>query len=153
MAKQQESTQVIKAGDKVTVDYTGRIEGVVFDTSTGREPLSFTVGAHEVISGFDEAVIGMSVGAKKTISIPPEKGYGPHVGKMVVVVPRQVLKISGELKEGVRLEMTLPDGTNRLLSIVKIDGDAVTIDLNHPLAGKTLEFDFEIKSIESQTNV
>jgi len=147
MAKQQDAAKVIKSGDKIAVDYTGRVDGVVFDTSKGREPIGFTVGAHEVIGGFDEAVIGMEVGGKKTITIPPDKAYGPHVDKMVVIVPRQVIKLDGEFKPGMRLEMTLPDGTARLLTIVKIDGDAVTIDLNHPLAGKTLEFDLEIKSI------
>ena len=150
MAKKQEVDSLslrVKQGDKILVEYTGRTEGKIFDTSRGREPLQFTVGNHEVIKGFDEAVIEMAVGGKKTITLNPEQAYGSHVDKMVVKIPRQAIKLDAELKPGMRLEMTDPEGHMRILTIVAIEGDAVTIDLNHPLAGKTLEFELEVVKI------
>lgn len=139
--------EAIKLGDKVAVHYVGRTDGVVFDSSRNMDPIEFVVGSREVIKGFEDAVIGMNVGDKKTIKIPPEQAYGPHVDKMVVTVPRQTMRLDAELKPGMRVEMTLPDGNRRVLTIVKIEGDALTIDLNHPLAGKTLEFELEIMRI------
>lgn len=148
-AEKQTSSRTVKAGDKVAVHYVGRTEGIIFDSSRESAPIEFKVGSHEVIRGFEDAVIGMSPGQKKTIKIPPEQSYGEHVDKMVVAVPRQTIRIDAELKPGQRLEMTLPDGSRRVLTIVKVEGDAITIDLNHPLAGKTLEFEIEIMAVNN----
>ncbi len=143
----KQNNEPIKQGDKVAVHYIGRTDGVVFDSSRNMDPIEFVVGSGELIKGFDTAVIGMKVGDKKTIKIPPEQAYGAHEPKMVVTVPRQTMKLDAELKPGMRVEMTLPDGNHRILTIVKVEGDALTIDLNHPLAGKTLEFELEIMSV------
>lgn len=142
----QGSNDVIKQGDKVAVHYIGKADGVVFDSSRNMAPIEFVVGNREVIKGFEDAVIGMKTGEKKTITIPPDQAYGPHIDKMVVVVPRQTMRIDAELKPGMKVEMTLPGGNQRILTIVKLEGDALTIDLNHPLAGKTLVFEMEIMS-------
>ena len=147
----ERSSQKVKQGDRVSVHYTGKTQGKVFDTSKGREPLQFTVGTHEVIKGFDQAIDGMAVGESKTITIPPEEAYGTHMDKMVVKIPRQAIKLDAELKPGMRLEMTDPEGHMRILTIVAIEGDAVTVDLNHPLAGKTLEFELEVVKISDNT--
>lgn len=149
-AKKEESVHTTpQDGDRVLVEYTGRVDNIVFDTTQGRQPFEFLVGAKEVIKGFEDAVRKMKIGDKTTVKIPPEQAYGPHIDKMVVAVPRQTIRLDAELKPGQRLEMTLPEGTVRIITIVSIKGDAVTIDLNHPLAGKTLEFEVELKAINS----
>ena len=149
----------IETGDFVMFNYTGRFEnGEVFDTSyedvakekgiyfEDREygPLGVNIGAGEIIAGLDEALIGMEIGEKKTITIPPEKGYGMPNPELVVEVPTSQFSEAGvEPVEGMYV-MT----DSGIAKIASIGRDSVKLDFNHPLAGKTLIFDVEIVDIQ-----
>lgn len=140
-----------KEGDKVQVNYTGRLaDGTVFDssTSTGRSPLEFTVGSGQVIEGFDKAVVGMKVGEKKTVNIPAAEAYGLHDDSQVIEVSRDRIKVDGELKVGQMLTSVGPDGQQYQFTILAIsDNGTITLDANHPLAGKDLTFEIELLKI------
>jgi FKBP-type peptidyl-prolyl cis-trans isomerase 2 len=137
-----------KVGDQVQVHYTGTLaDGTVFDSSAGRDPLEFTIGSGQVIPGFDKAVEGMKVGEKKTVAIPAEEAYGPHLDGMLVEVPRDKLP-SGQTPEvGQRLVVAQPDGRQAIVTITSVSDNTVTIDTNHPLAGQDLTFEIELVKI------
>lgn len=132
-------------GDTVRVHYTGRLDdGEVFDTSEGGEPLEFKVGAGQVIPGFDEAVRGMNIGDKKTINIPSDEAYGPRVDALVQEVAREGMNLDVEPQVGMNLLMQLPDGNQIPVAITDVTDTHITLDANHPLAGKDLTFDVEL---------
>jgi len=140
----------IQNGDTITVNYRGTLsDGTEFDSSLkpGREPLGFTVGAGQMIAGFDEAVVGMKLNEEKTVTLPPAKAYGEERPDRFVSVPREALnQIPAEqIKIGTKL-MT-PNGP---ATITQIDSNSVTLNLNHELAGKTLTFWIKIVSIEKK---
>ena len=141
---------VAKTGDTVQVNYTGKLaDGIVFDSSEGREPYEFNLGAGQAIPGFDKAILGMKVGEKKTVTIPSDEAYGPHLDDMVVEVPREKLPSNIEPKVGQMLEATRPDGEKIGFIITNVsDNNTVTLDANHPLAGKDLTFDIELVKIQ-----
>ncbi|MEK6921350.1 MAG: peptidylprolyl isomerase, partial [Nanoarchaeota archaeon] len=130
----------IKEGSKVTLHYTGtRDDGSVFDSSEGREPLTFTVGQHQVICGFEEGVIGMEVGEEKTIDMTPEHGYGERHEQMVQKVPNNLFK-DFTPEKGQQIGLMSKDGRQMTATVVAIENDIITLDLNHQLAGKNLHF-------------
>jgi peptidylprolyl isomerase len=132
-------------GDRVRVHYTGRLEdGQVFDSSADGEPLEFTVGAGEVISGFDEGVRGMSVGDKKSIEIEPEDAYGPRRDALVVSLSREQAQFPVEPEVGMNFMLPLPDETQLEVVVTEVTDTQITIDGNHPLAGRKLIFDLEL---------
>lgn len=136
-------------GDVVTVHYKGTLEdGSVFDSSEGNEPLEFTIGAHEVISGFEDAVIGMAAGDRKTQAIPPEEAYGQHEDELVFHIPRTSMQPGFDVAPGDFVRVTLPDGQTAPMQVLEVDEEAVTLDANHPLAGKTLTFELELVAIK-----
>jgi len=138
----------VKKGDQIKVHYTGRLtDGTVFDSSEGREPLAFEVGAGMMIAGFDKAVNGMKVGDKKTAEIPADEAYGQKNEEMLIDVPRTNLPEDMEVVVGMPLTMQQPDGTPVPVTIAEIKGDTVVIDANHDLAGKDLVFDIEVVEI------
>ncbi|GAB4387692.1 MAG: peptidylprolyl isomerase [Thermodesulfovibrionales bacterium] len=135
-------------GDSVRVHYTGRLaDGTVFDSSRDREPLEFAIGERQVIRGFEEAVIGMAEGQSKTIEITAEESYGPRREDLVVTVSRSQMPRDLELNEGVHLQMRQPDGTVFNVLVSDLTEETVTLDANHPLAGKDLTFDIELVKI------
>jgi peptidylprolyl isomerase len=135
-----------KVGDQVQVHYTGTLaDGTVFDSSAGRDPLEFTIGSGQVIPGFDEAVKGMKVGEKKTVTIPADEAYGPHLDDMLVEVPRDKLPSDQTPEVGQRLVVVQQDGTQRIVTIAGFsENNTVIIDTNHPLAGEDLTFEIEL---------
>ncbi len=138
-------SEAIKSGDTIAVDYTGKLEnGEVFDTSEGKSPLTFTVGAGMLIKGFDEAVLGMNVGESKTVTIPPEMGYGPRNEDAMVDIPRSQFPDEIPLTEGLELQLQDPQGRPVPARVAEITDDNVKMDVNHFLAGKTLVFDIKI---------
>jgi peptidylprolyl isomerase len=141
---------VAKNGDTVQVDYTLRLaDGTVYDSSVGREPFEFTLGSGQTIPGFDKAVIGMKVGEKKTITIPADEAYGPHLDDLVIEVPRDRIRVDGEPKVGQMLKTTDPNGQEIIFTITAIsDNGTFTLDANPPLAGKDLTFDIELVKIK-----
>ena len=141
-----------KSGDKVQVHYHGRlVDGTTFDSSAGRQPLEFEVGSGMVIRGFDEGVTGMTVGDKKTISIPPEEAYGPRQEEMVIEFP--IVNFPPDIKPevGMTLNMHNESGHEIPVVITGITEEAVTLDANHPLAGQTLVFDLELVDIKGKS--
>ena len=138
-----------KTGDSVKIHYTGTLDdGTQFDSSEGREPLAFELGSGQVIPGFDKAVDGMAVGESKKVNIPAEDAYGPHHPQMVQEVPRSALPDDLEPEEGMGLQAQGPDGQVINLVVTAIQDDSITVDGNHPLAGKALNFDIELVSID-----
>tara|TARA_Y100000031_G_C8105669_1_gene330842 strand:- start:120 stop:560 length:441 start_codon:yes stop_codon:yes gene_type:complete len=141
-------TEVVEAGDTIKVHYTGTFpDGTKFDSSEGKEPLELTAGEGKVIKGFDAALVGMKKGEKKSVTIPPEEAYGPQNPQMVIPVPKDKLPAEQEPKKGMILGMNAPDGRQMMAKIDRIEGDKVFLDLNHPLAGKTLKFDLEVVEV------
>lgn len=145
-----------KDGDKVKVHYTGRLEnGDIFDSSECVEdecgcetgPLEFTIGEGEVIPGFEKGVIGMSVGESKTLNIPVEDGYGDRHDEMVAVVEREHMPADLTPEVGMRLEVTQEDGQQFPVVITEITDTHITLDANHPLAGRDLTFDIRLVEI------
>jgi FKBP-type peptidyl-prolyl cis-trans isomerase 2 len=138
----------IKKGDKVKVDYTGTLEdGTVFDTSEGKQPLEFEAGSGQLIKGFDQAVIGMKKGEEKEITVKPSEAYGDVNPDMLKKVPRDQLPKEQEPKPGMMLALKTPDGKQFPAKITEVTDKEVTIDLNHPLAGKTLNFKVKIVDV------
>ncbi|WP_022665585.1 FKBP-type peptidyl-prolyl cis-trans isomerase [Desulfospira joergensenii] len=138
-------TEAIKSGDTIAVDYTGKLEnGDIFDSSEGREPLTFTVGAGMLIPGFDTAVVGMKKGESKTVTIPPEQGYGPKSEEAFVDIPRVHIPDEIPLEVGLELQLQDPNGRPVPARVMEISEESVKMDINHFLAGQTLEFDITI---------
>ncbi len=137
-----------KAGDTVKIHYTGTLEdGTQFDSSQGRDPLEFQVGGGQVIPGFDKAVEGMSIGENKSVEIPAEDAYGEHHPQMVQEVPRTALPEDLEPQVGMGLSARNPDGSEVQLTVTEVKDETITVDGNHPLAGKALNFDIELVEI------
>jgi len=142
---------VVKNGDVVAVHYAGRLTtGEPFDSSEGREPLEFTVGAGQMIPGFDAGVMGMSIGEKKTINIAPGEAYGEWHEENTVQFPKEHLPADLQIEIGMQLQMRSQDGSPFPVTVVEILEEAVVLDANHMLAGKELVFDIEIVSINGQ---
>ncbi|MBI5428348.1 MAG: peptidylprolyl isomerase [Nitrospinae bacterium] len=140
-----------KKGDKVTVEYTGSFpDGAVFDSSKNHEaPLKFQVGSGQVIPGFENAVVGMKKGEEKQITLNPGDAYGDRDPKMTQKVPRADLPKDREPKVGMMLVVGAPDGSQKRATITEVTAQHVVIDLNHPLAGKTLKFKIKLIDIAS----
>ena len=133
---------VAKAGDTVSVLYIGTLEnGSVFDSNVNKTPLTFTVGAHTVIPGFEDAVIGMSKGQVKTVQIPFDKAYGPYRNDLFLTVNRSMFPADIPTEIGMYYSVRNPaDGSTNLVKVVNVTSDTVTIDQNHMLAGHNLTF-------------
>ena len=137
--------RIVATGDQIRVNYVGRFEnGSTFDSSEGREPLEFTVGAEQVIPGFDRAVVGLKPGESCKVAVAPENGYGAHVPEMVAEVERHLIPDSEKLVLGSMLEVSVEDGQTLEVQVVELSDAVVTLDGNHPLAGKELHFEIEL---------
>jgi len=140
-----EKGRCVADGDQVRVNYIGRFaDGSIFDSSEGHDPLEFTVGAGEVIVGFDKAVIGLKPGESRKVVVSPEDGYGAHLPEMVAEIERHLIPDHDKLALGSMLEVSLEDGQSLEVQVVKISDDAVVLDGNHPLAGKELHFEIAL---------
>ena len=142
----------IKKGDKIKVEYTGTLEdGTVFDSTKHGDhahPLEFEVGSGQIIPGFEKAVMGMKKGEEKEIKLESAEAYGDPNPELVKKIPRDQLP-KQELKPGMMLGMKLPNGMQLPAKITEISDESVTIDMNHPLAGKVLNFKIKIVEISS----
>jgi FKBP-type peptidyl-prolyl cis-trans isomerase 2 len=138
-----------KIGNKVKVEYVGKLDdGSVFDSSEDHgKPLEFEVGSGHVIKGFDDAILGMSEGDEKEFTIHPAEAYGQHDPTLVQKVPREVFPQEADITAGLLFEAGLPTGEKVPAMITAVDEGIVTVDLNHPLAGKTLSFKIKLKEI------
>jgi len=142
----------IKQGDKVSVEYEGKFDsGEVFDSSTHGDhshPIEFTVGEHYVIKGFENAVIGMNEGEEKNIVIEAADGYGERNDELVKEFDRKEIPLQHEPQVGMVLGFNLPQGGQFPATITNVTEDKITFDLNHPLAGKKLNFKIKVVKVE-----
>ena len=138
-----------KSGDRVMVHYSGSLEdGTIFSSTYEEdEPFEFTLGEESVLASFQNAVIGMNEGETKSITVPPEDGYGEHKTEFVLKMERAQAPPDLELEVGKRLQIRLNDGTTRVVTVLAITEDSVILDANDPLAGKTLQFEIELIQI------
>jgi len=142
------SPVMAKDGDTVKVHYTGTLgDGTVFDTSAERDPLEFTLGEGQLIPGFEEAVRGMEVGQSKTVTIPVDEAYGAHLDDLVLVIAKDQLPEGLNIEVGQRLQMQQPGGAMSIVTVTEVSETTITVDANHPLAGKDLTFEIEIVAI------
>ena len=139
---------VVKNGDNVKVHYTGKlVNGEQFDSSAGREPLEFTVGAGMMIKGFDDAMPGMKLGEKKTINIAPEDGYGERNPQAIIEFPKEQVPAEMKLEPGMPLTLSDQAGNPVPVIVVEVKDDIIVLDANHFLAGQELIFDIELVEI------
>ena len=140
--------QQAKEGDVVRVHYTGKLtNGEQFDSSVGREPLEFTVGAGQMIKGFDAAMPGMGLGEKKTINIAPEDGYGEKDPNAIIEFPKSNVPEDMKLEPGMPLTLSNEHGQPVPVIVVEVKDDVIVLDANHFLAGQELVFDIELVEI------
>lgn len=143
--------QQAKKGDTVRVHYTGRLtSGEQFDSSAGREPLEFEIGAGMMIKGFDEAVVGMGIGDKKTVTLQPSEAYGERFDEMIIEFPRTNFPPEITPEAGMQLMMNNGAGQQFPVTITEVKEEVVVLDGNHMLAGKELVFDIEMVEIDSK---
>lgn len=136
--------RLAKNDDKVKVHYTGKLtDGTIFDSSVEREPLLVNLGKGELIVGFENAILGMKEGDKKEVHLSPQEAYGDHLGELVKVVDRKYFPKDLEPQEGMQLQLGEKEETT-IVTLTKITPEHITLDANHPLAGKTLIFEIEL---------
>jgi peptidylprolyl isomerase len=137
-----------KSGDTVRIHYTGALtDGTLFDSSEGRDPLEFTLGGGQVIPGLEREIVGMKVGDKKTVTAVADEAYGQPSPAAMQEVPRATIPPEIELAVGGQLQAMTEDGRQISVTITALTEDTVTMDANHPLAGKDLVFDVELVEI------
>jgi peptidylprolyl isomerase len=138
-----------KPGTTVSIHYTGTLEdGSTFDSSEGRDPLTFQMGEGQIIPGLESALSGMAVGEEKTVTIPSEQAYGPVNPQAVQQVPRDAVPADIPLDLGTQLQVQTPDGRALPVVVTEVTAEQVTLDANHPLAGKDLTFAVEVVGVE-----
>jgi peptidylprolyl isomerase len=141
-------SQQVASGNKIKVHYTGKLtDGTVFDSSRGREPLEFTAGAGQMIKGFDDGVIGMSVGEIRTLLIPSDEAYGPVQEELLIPFPLSQFPPNMNPEIGMELTLTTQDGRPVPVVVAEIEAEVAILDANHPLAGKDLQFEVELVEI------
>lgn len=139
----------IKTNDTVAIHYTGKLEnGDVFDSSVNAEPLEFKVGEGKVIPGFEKEVIGMEVNETKSFTIPTEEAYGDRRNDLIQKVEKSMLPEDLKPELGMTLMSESPEGHQMMLKVTEIDDETITVDANHPLAGKDLSFDITVIDIK-----
>ncbi len=146
--KSKNGAAKVADGKTVKVNYSLTVDGKVVDSSKGREPLEFKEGSHQMIPGFEKAVMGMKVGQKKSFTLKPEEGYGPVNPKAYQEVPKSQLPKDMTPKAGMTLLAQSKDGQKIPVKVKEVKKDSVVMDFNHPLAGKTLKFDVEVVEVK-----
>jgi FKBP-type peptidyl-prolyl cis-trans isomerase 2 len=151
---EEQVTPVAESGDAVKIHFTCKLEdGTVFDTSAGKETLGFVIGRHQVALGLEEAVIGMRPGESKSVIIQPDKAFGSYLKEKVRVVSRDQFPRELEPIVGMKFEIKQKNGETDVIRITEVADQTVTLDSNHPLAGKTIFFDIELAELRKHRNV
>ncbi len=137
-----------KKGDTVKVHYTVKLaDGMIIGSTTDYEPLQFTIGEGRILPGFEQAVIGMNPGESKTIEVPASQAFGPHLDEMVITIDRNRLPGDFEPKVGEQVQFRQMDGQIATVRVTEVSESSITIDANHPLAGKDLTFDIQFLEV------
>jgi FKBP-type peptidyl-prolyl cis-trans isomerase 2 len=136
------------AGPTVKFNYTLKVDGKTLESTVGKEPMSVTLGSHEIIPGLEEALAGMKTGDKQTVTVVPEKGYGAYHPEGVKKFPKSAFKDMQGLKPGMVVSGSGKSGQPFQARVKEMDAQSVTLDMNHPLAGKTLSFDVEVIAVQ-----
>lgn len=138
----------VKKGDTIRVHYTGKLEdGQEFDSSLKRDPLQFQVGTGSMIKGFENAVLDLKPGDKKTVKIVPEEAYGERDENLLIKMPKKSVPEGVTPEVGMRLQLANQQGQAVPVVVTEVLDDSLMLDANHPLAGKTLVFDIEVVEI------
>ena len=151
-SKEEATTPSIQKGSKVEIEYTlTDDEGKVLDSNKGRKPLAYTQGERQIVPGLEKALDGMHVGEQKKVTVPPADGYGEVDPQAITEVPKETVPPDA-LKVGTELVARNQNGATRLVRVKEIKEKTVVIDMNHPLAGKTLYFDVKVLGINPPSN-
>jgi FKBP-type peptidyl-prolyl cis-trans isomerase 2 len=143
----------IKIGDEVTIHFTAKLEnGKVAETTRGKKPQRYEIGAGTLLPGLEEALIGLRRGDRKKVAVPPEKGFGKRNEGLLEEVPKSIFKQAQKLSEGMLVELQSRDGDRCLASVRSVKKNSVIVDLNHPYAGRTLSFDVEIVNVRTTSS-
>ena len=144
--------QIAKPGDRVTIYYIGTLDnGRTFDSADADNPFSFAIGPGEVFPALEEAVTGMEVGRAANIEIKAVDAYGPRLDDNLLRLPRSQFPADRKLREGEKISLAFADGEERIMRIIKLEEDEVTLDSNHPLAGLDLTFALQLEKIDSNS--
>jgi FKBP-type peptidyl-prolyl cis-trans isomerase 2 len=139
----------VKENDTVKVHYTGKLDdGEIFDTSVNKDPIQFKVGAGQMIPGFENGVIGLELNESKTIKIPADEAYGQRRDELIQKVEKAQLPEEIKPEVGMNLVSQTPDGQQMMLTVTEVEESTITVDANHPLAGKDLTFDLTVTEIQ-----
>lgn len=147
-AKAGKENTVIKDGNTVSFDYTLIIDDKVIDSSQGKEPLQYVQGKGEIVPGLEKELVGMHVGEEKMVKVTPQEGYGEIDPKAYREIPKTSLPADLKLEQGMMLAMTGPDGQVLPVKVSEIKENSVVLDLNHPLAGKILNFQIKVVNVQ-----
>jgi peptidylprolyl isomerase len=140
--------QKVENGKFVSVNYKGTLEnGDIFDTTEGCQPMELQMGSGQVIKGFEDAILGMSLNDKKVFTLDPEDAYGHRLEDYVQTIPRKEMPADMKLEQGDFIGIQTPDGRQIPAKIKQLDDDKMVLDLNHPLAGMALTFEIEVVGI------
>ena len=139
---------MIRAGSRVKIHYTLTVDGETWESTAGKEPLSYVQGEGQLFGGLEERLLGGRTGEKRSFKIPPEKGFGQPNPDDIHKMPKSILCLPDNVKPGQYVSGTLAGDPFRA-RIVAIDAREITLDLNHPLAGKTLHFEVEVVEVLS----
>jgi len=137
----------IQNGSKVTMHYKLTVDGQTVDTSEGKDPLQYVHGEGQIIPGLEKELEGLDKGEKKQVTVSPEAGYGHHDPAAIQKVPRSSFADANKMQVGSTVQGQAGDQVFRAV-VTEINSDEVTLDMNHPLAGKTLNFDIEVVEVE-----
>ena len=142
----------VQDGQVVSMEYTLRVDGEILDSSSGQEPLEFLQGAGNIIPGLEQELYGMAVGESKMVIVQPDEGYGVIDSDAFIEVPREQFPSDIPMEEGVEIQVTDESGNPMNARIDSINDETITLDFNHPLAGKELHFETKIVGLRAATD-
>jgi FKBP-type peptidyl-prolyl cis-trans isomerase 2 len=142
------SGAAISDGKTVSIDYTMKVDGQVVDSTEQRGAVTYVQGQGQMMPGLEKGVYGLKPGDTKTVKVSPEEGYGEINPSAVVDVPRTQFPAEANIQPGMTMRAGTPDGGSRVIRIVDVNSNTVKVDMNHPLAGKTLDFDVKVISVK-----
>ena len=145
------SKQTVTNGQVVSMEYTLRVDGKVVDSSEGAEPLQYLHGAANIVPGLEREIEGMALGESKKVIVEPLEGYGEMDEEAYADVPRSEFPDDMPLQPGVEMQLTTPDGQPMYARIESVEGETVTLNMNHPLAGAELHFDVKVVGLRDAT--